>query len=157
SVTYNCNAHTATGTATGCDGNLLSLGDTLDLSGTTHTNANTYTDTWTFTDITGNYNTKTGTVTDSIAKANTASSVVSSVNPSTIGQPVTFTATVAGNPAVTCSPTTTVTFKDSATVLGTGTLNGSGQATLTTSTLTAGNHSITVVYGGDSNFNGSTS
>jgi hypothetical protein len=50
-----------------------------------------------------------------------------------------------------------VTFKDGATTLGTGTLNGSGQATFSTSLLTAGSHSITAVYGGDSDFNGSTS
>jgi hypothetical protein len=49
-----------------------------------------------------------------------------------------------------------VTFKDSATVLGTGTLI-SGKATFTTSTLAVGSHSITAVYGGDANFTGSTS
>ena len=153
-VTYNCNAHAATGTASGCVGDLSSL---LDLSGTTHTNAGTYNgDAWSFAGN-ANYNSANGTVNDSIAKANTASSVTSNVNPSIIGQNVTFTATVAGNPAVTCTPTGTVTFKDSATVLGTGTLNGSGQATFSISSLSAGNHSITAVYGADSNFNGSTS
>ena len=55
SVTYDGNAHTATGTATGVGGESLSG---LNLSGTTHTNAGTYTgDAWTFTDTTGNYNT----------------------------------------------------------------------------------------------------
>ena len=92
-----------------------------------------------------------------ITKANTATSAISSANPSIIGQTVTFTATVAGNPVVSCKPTGTVTFKDGSTTLGTGTLNSSGQATFPTSTLSAGNHSITVVYGADSNFNGSTS
>src|SRR4029077_11208060 len=67
SVTYDANAHTASGTATGVgsDGSLASL----DLSGTTHTNAGTTTDTWTFTDVTGNYNNTSGTVSDVIAKA----------------------------------------------------------------------------------------
>ena len=42
----------------------------LDLTGTTHTNAGDYpSDTWTFTDATGNYNDASGTVSDSIAKA----------------------------------------------------------------------------------------
>jgi hypothetical protein len=50
-----------------------------------------------------------------------------------------------------------VTFKDGATTLGTGTLNPSGQATFSTSSLSAGSHSITAEYGGDSNFNGSIS
>ena len=53
-VTYDGSAHTATGTATGVNGEPLSG---LDLSGTTHTNAGFYKDDpWTFTDVTGNYN-----------------------------------------------------------------------------------------------------
>ena len=36
-------------------------------------------------------------------------------------------------------------------------LNGSGQATLTTSSLTAGTHTVTAAYGGDQNFGASTS
>src|SRR5207247_2063483 len=68
SVTYNGAAHTATGTATGVVSESLSG---LVLSGTTHTAAGTYaTDPWTFTDVTGNYNSTSGTVSDSIAKAN---------------------------------------------------------------------------------------
>jgi hypothetical protein len=66
-VTYNANAHTATGSATGAVGESLAG---LDLTGTTHTNAGTYTDTWTFTDATGNYNNASGMVTDRIDKAN---------------------------------------------------------------------------------------
>ena len=43
----------------------------LILSGTTHTNAGNYsTDPWTFTGATANYNNASGTVADSIAKAN---------------------------------------------------------------------------------------
>ena len=44
-----------------------------------------------------------------------------------------------------------VTFMDGATPLGTGTLSG-GVATFNTSALTDGSHSITAIYGGDSNF-----
>ena len=67
SVTYDSNAHTATGTATGAKGeNLVGLS----LTGTTHTSAGTYAaDTWTFSDVTGNYNNASGTISDSIAKA----------------------------------------------------------------------------------------
>jgi hypothetical protein len=72
-VTYDGNAHTATGSATGVKGEALSG---LDLSGTTHTNAGDYpTDAWTFTDSTGNYNGATGTVHDSIGKADATISV----------------------------------------------------------------------------------
>src|SRR6185369_15956088 len=44
-----------------------------------------------------------------------------------------------------------------AATMGTGTLNGSGQATFTTSALTLGAHTITAEYGGESSFNSSTS
>ncbi len=87
--------------------------------------------------------------------AASTTSLTSSVNsPGTYGQPVTFTAVVA--PASgSGTPTGTVTFKDGTNTLGTGTLsvvNGVDQATFTTSSLAAGGHSITAVYGGDSNF-----
>jgi hypothetical protein len=66
-VTYDGNAHTATGSCKGVDG--LDLAG-LDLSGTTHTAAGTYDDDpWTFTDVTGNYSDTSGTVNDTINKA----------------------------------------------------------------------------------------
>ena len=49
------------------------------------------------------------------------------------------------------------TFKDGATTLGTGTLDGNGRATFTTSTMAVGSHSITAVYSGSASFNTSTS
>jgi hypothetical protein len=67
SVTYNGNSNTATGSVTGIGGMSLSG---LNLGGTVHTNAGTYTDSWTFTDTTGTYNSASGTVVDTIAKAN---------------------------------------------------------------------------------------
>ena len=73
SVTYDGNAHTATGSATGVGG--VDLSSELNLSGTTHTSAGTYTDTWTFTDTTGNYNNANNTVTDVINKATPAVTV----------------------------------------------------------------------------------
>src|SRR5262249_13126352 len=75
-------------------------------------------------------------------------------NPSVYGQSLTFTATVTGTGP---TPTGTVTFKDGATTLATGQLNGRSQATFTTTTLGAGAHSITAVYGGDGTFGTSTS
>jgi hypothetical protein len=56
------------------------------------------------------------------ALSRTTTTLVSSLNPSGLGQAVTFTATVTG-----LSPTGTVTFKDGATTLGTATLNGAGR------------------------------
>jgi hypothetical protein len=66
-VTYDGNAHTATGTATGV--NLEDLSGLLTLSGTTHTDAGDYpSDPWTFTGNT-NYNSANGTVHDIITAA----------------------------------------------------------------------------------------
>ena len=67
---------------------------------------------------------------------------------------MTFTATTTSGEGV---PTGTITFMDGSATLGTGTLNASGQATLTTSALGLGSHSITAVYGGSSTFSSSTS
>jgi hypothetical protein len=78
----------------------------------------------------------------------TTTSVVSSANPSTYGQSVTFTATVTGSGG---TPTGTVTFLDGTSTIGTGTLSG-GSTSIQTSSLSAGNHSITANYSGDSNF-----
>src|SRR5437016_8728985 len=89
-----------------------------------------------------------------VNKAASSTSVVSSNNPSILGAAVTFTATVTSS--ATGTATGTVTFQDAATTLGTGTLSG-GTATFTTSGLGTGAHSITAIYGGDANFAGSTS
>jgi hypothetical protein len=79
----------------------------------------------------------------------------SSLNPSVAGQAVTLTAIVTpSNPAVV---TGSVTFSDGVTVLGTPSVNTNGIASLTTSSLSAGGHTITAAYGGDENFNASSS
>ena len=104
-----------------------------------------------------NFNGSTSAVlTQTANKAGTSTSVASSLNPSTFGQSVTFTATVTVVAPGAGSPSGTVTFLDGTTTLGTGTLS-SGTATFTTSALAVGSHSITASYGGDASFNGSTS
>lgn len=104
-----------------------------------------------------NFNGSTSaTLTQVVNKANTTTNIISSPNPSVIGQPVTFTATITAVAPGTGTATGTVTFKDGATTLGTGTCNG-GQAVFTTSALLVGNRSITAVYSGDTSFNPSTS
>jgi hypothetical protein len=83
----------------------------------------------------------------------TSSTVVSSSQPTAeYGQSVTLTATVSGSSG---TPTGTVTFYDGSTLLGTGTVNASGVATLTLSSLAVGNHLITAVYGGNATYGGS--
>lgn len=85
--------------------------------------------------------------------AATSTTLSSSLNPSTWGQAVTFTATVT---AAVGTPTGSVTFTNGGTTLGTVTLAGNS-ASLTVSNLIAGTHSIVASYSGDANFNGSTS
>jgi uncharacterized repeat protein (TIGR03803 family) len=81
----------------------------------------------------------------------TTTTLTSSLNPSTVGQSVTFTATVTGN-----SPTGTVKFFVGSTSLGFRPLS-LGVAALSTPRLVAGTHSITAVYSGDANNAPSTS
>ena len=68
----------------------------------------------------------------------TTTALASSLNPSVLGQPVTLTATVTAVAPGAGTPAGTVTFYDGATVLGTGTLDAAGVATLTTSALGVG-------------------
>ncbi|MDX6531732.1 MAG: hypothetical protein QOH41_4022 [Blastocatellia bacterium] len=87
-------------------------------------------------------------------QAATSTAVTASPNPSNSGQSVTFTATVTSTAG---TPTGTVQFKDGGTSIGSPqALNGSGVATFSTSSLTAGIHTITADYSGDPNFIAST-
>lgn len=87
----------------------------------------------------------------SVIKATPTVIVSSSNNPSYYGDTVDFITAILPSTA-----TGNVTFYDGKTLLGTKTLSG-GQATLTVAALKVGSHSITVVYGGDSNFSTATS
>ncbi len=80
-------------------------------------------------------------------------------NPVTQSQSITLTATVTPASGST-APTGSVQFEVDGVVVGSGTLTGtlgSDQATFSTSSLTTGPHTLTAVYSGDSNFNGSVS
>ena len=84
-------------------------------------------------------------------KQATSTALSASATSVSLGMPVQLTATV--TPA---AATGNVQFKDGATSLGTAASAG-GVATLTTTSLAAGSHSITAVYAGDSAYEGSTS
>ena len=92
-----------------------------------------------------------------VAQANTVTSLTSSKNPSSSGESVTFTATVLPVAPGAGIPSGGVTFKDGSTTLGTMTLNATGQAAFTTNALVLGPHSITASYSGDANFMASAS
>jgi hypothetical protein len=82
------------------------------------------------------------------AQAPTSTAVSSGNNPACDNENITFTATVATVPPG-ADPTGNVEFFDGGTSLGVVALNN-GQATLTTSSLNPGNHSITAHYLGGS-------
>jgi hypothetical protein len=110
------------------------------------------------------FGTSSGTTTVTVNKADTATALTSSVNPSTFGQSTTFTATVSVASPGSGFASGTVTFNDvtsgTPVSIGTGTINAStGQATLTVSTLSLGSHTISATYvpGAQGTFNASTS
>jgi Bacterial Ig-like domain (group 3)/Periplasmic copper-binding protein (NosD) len=94
-----------------------------------------------------------------VATLNTSvTSVVSSANPSTFGQQVTFTATVSAG-SYSGTPTGTVTFiidGQDQTPVTLALVGGSDQAQFTTSSLSAGSHTVTASYSGDENVSSST-
>ena len=100
----------------------------------------------------GNGNAATATLIVS-GSASTTTTLTSSVNPSNVGQAVTFSAAVTSGAG---TPSGTLTFKDGGTVIGTATLT-SGTAALTTSSLALGAHSITASFVGSAGYTSSTS
>jgi hypothetical protein len=75
----------------------------------------------------------------------------------TLGQNVTFKATVTGVSQTTPTPTGSVSFQSGTTILGSGTLNASGVATATSSSAAVGINSVVAVYSGDSIYDANTS
>jgi hypothetical protein len=92
-----------------------------------------------------------------LAPQTKATNITLTVNPasaSMLGQSVMLTAVVSSSAS---TPAGSVSFMDGSTALGTATLDNTGTATLTLSTLSVGSHSITAVYAGDAAYVGSTS
>jgi len=150
--TYNGSAFTpCTASVTGAGG----LNQTVPVTYSNNVNAGTATASVSFAgdaNHTGSGDSKTFT----IGQATTATGLTTNLQTATAGRAVTFTTAV----SVTIgggAPTGTVTFKDGNMVIGTGNVNGSGLATLTTSSLALGFHTIAASYGGDSNFKASAS
>jgi hypothetical protein len=101
------------------------------------------------------YQTSTSKVLIQVVKLNGSSTTLqSSVNPSTYGQSLTLSATVA--PASgSATPTGKVTFKNGSAVLASVTMTN-GSAAFTTSTLPAGSLALSASYSGDTNFSNSS-
>ncbi len=85
----------------------------------------------------------------------TSQTVVSSLNPSTSGEAVTFTATVSTDPGFGV-PTGSMSFSVDGGALTNVPLDNNGTASFTTSTLSAGMRIITAIYAGSGDFKSST-
>ena len=68
------------------------------------------------------------------------------------GEPVTYTASVTAGVVGSGSPTGTVSFFDSSTLLGSAPIQ-SGEASITVPSLSVTTHTIIAIYSGDSHFN----
>ena len=88
-----------------------------------------------------------------VSKGTTTTTLVSSQNPSRLGQSVTFTVTV--TPQFSGTPTGKVAFYDGTTLLKSVALSGAA-AKFTISTLASGTHTITATYSGSTSFIGSS-
>jgi hypothetical protein len=100
--------------------------------------------------------TASNTVSQLVSSANTSVGLTSSSSGSVnFGTAVTFTAAVSDGESGLV-PVGMVQFWDGTTLLATVAINAQGRASLTRS-LARGSHSITAVYAGNGNFNGSTS
>jgi Bacterial Ig-like domain (group 3)/FG-GAP-like repeat len=115
-------------------------------------NADAYPVTAVFSGDLNNLGSTSPVLTQNVLQTTSAAAITSSVNPSTVGQAVTFTAHITSPTVVPAGP---VTFKAGTTVLGTVQLSG-GRATFTTSSLPAGSTTVKVTYNGDSNIKGSS-
>lgn len=123
---------------------------TLMLSGPTLLAAGTHSITAVYSGD-SNFNTITSAALPYVVnKAASAVAAISSLNPSIYGDTVTFTIQVSSSAGAV--PTGTVLCKDGSTTLGTVTLSGSGAATITVPLLTAGTHTVSFTYSGDSNY-----
>ncbi|MGA6153513.1 Ig-like domain-containing protein [Stenotrophomonas sp. NPDC087984] len=143
---------TLTGTLSGGTASVTASG----LSGGTHIVTATY-------NGDANFTSSTGTTAVLVIPASTTTTVTSAPDPSTLGQPVTFTATVtpvapgAGIPPGDGTPTGLVTFiltNGVDTITTISTVDANGFAFLERA-LTAGNWDVSAVYEGDANFGAS--
>jgi large repetitive protein len=99
----------------------------------------------------------TAELNQTVNRGATAVTVQSGPNPSSSGQPATFTAAVTTTGAAVGTPSGTVVFFDDTTPLGEPVAVNGGSASLTTAVRPPGEHRITAVYSGDGNLAGSTS
>ena len=91
-----------------------------------------------------------------ITPANSANALISSLNPSSQGSNVTFTATLTPVSPATTTPTGAVQFFTNGAALSDPVTLVAGVASISTAQLPSGSNTVTAVYAGDTNFQGST-
>jgi len=163
SVTVTAGAATPTGNITFTDGATVLSSQPLQSVGATTASAQFTTASLTAGShsITATYNTTTGSsassasLTQVVTGIATTATLSSSLNPAPYGQTVTLTASVSGSTG-SGPPTGTIRFMDGASVLATQQLAPSGaltsSAAFASSTLSAGVHNLSAVYGGSGAF-----
>lgn len=110
-------------------------------------NAGVYPMTALYKGDTNNSSSTSTVLNQTVLQTTTKATITSSLNPSSVGQAVTFTAKIT---SPTVMPTGPVTFTLGQTTLGTSQLSG-GKATFTTSSLPPGSNVVKVTYLGNSN------
>jgi hypothetical protein len=98
----------------------------------------------------------TASVSQTVNKSPTATTLTAAPNPSLFGESVAFSITVAAAGGRAGSPSGNVTVLDAGTAIGTAPLDNAGKAVLNIGTLAVGTHNLTANYGGDGNFNASS-
>lgn len=91
-----------------------------------------------------------------VNQASTAIALSSSSTPSNLNGSITLTARLSVVAPGAGTPTGTIAFQDGSNVLGTGSISSTGQATLSTNSLSVGSHSLLASYSGDANFQASS-
>jgi hypothetical protein len=144
----------------------------LNASGSQHT-ITAYYGTPPYSTTDPNFGGSNGSTTQTVNPANSGVVITNPTNPSSVNEPVTFTATVTPNPSGSVALSGSVSFSDTFTPQGSTTANapvtlcaaatvsvtgsGTGVVTCPSATLGLGKHVITASYGSDANFNNSTS
>ncbi len=153
-VTFQLNGVTPIGGAVPINGSGIATSapiSTLDASTAPYSITATYTGD-------GSFNGSSTTISQTVNKADTSTAVSSSAAAAVTGQTVTFTAGVSATAPGAGTPTGTATFSVDSVQLGAPvTLDGSGQATSAgIGSLLPGDHTVSVSYSGDDNFNASS-
>ncbi len=101
----------------------------------------------------GNFTAGTGSLNQKVNQDATTTTISASTTLPSLGQAVTFTASVAANAPGAGTPTGTVDFFDTTSGTDEGKVTlVNGTASLTISNLSPGSHAITATYSGDTNF-----